>query len=125
MGMHGTDCTHGSGTAKISLFDNHVIGCTTVCPTGLVGCTTGTTPQKCSSDQVGFLDANRTIYGYDQTAGHTATPSHPIMGTVSTVQIAAGSSCAVARAAVRPDVQLRTHAKETPVGLAGRPAGVG
>ena len=46
-------------------FDNHVVGCKTICPANLVGCNTGTTPQACTDDQVRFLDANRTIYGYD------------------------------------------------------------
>jgi hypothetical protein len=101
-GMHAVDCTHGTGTAKITAFDNHVIGCTTICPSGLGTCTTGSTPQKCTSAQVNFLDTNRTIYGYDMTAGDLASTSHPISGTVSTVQLAAGSKCSDARAAFAP-----------------------
>jgi hypothetical protein len=99
-GMHAVDCTHGTGTAKITSFDNHVVGCTTICPNPppALGCTTGTTVEACNSDAVGFLDANRTIYGYDQTMGDLISPTHPVTGTVKTVQIAAGSSCADARA---------------------------
>lgn len=101
-GMHSMDCTHGTGTAQITLFDNHVVGCTTVCPSGLPGCNTGTTPQPCTSAQVQFLDDNRTIYGYDQNAGDTASPSHAIMGTVATVQLPANSKCSDARNAFSP-----------------------
>jgi hypothetical protein len=102
MGMHAVDCTHGTGNAKITLFDNHVVGCKTICPSGLLGCTTGNTPQVCGSSAVSFLDDNRTVYGYDQTSGHVASPSHPIMGTVKTVQLPSGATCAMARAAFSP-----------------------
>jgi hypothetical protein len=98
-GMHATDCTHGTGTATISLFDNHVVGCTTVCPSGLLGCSTGTTPQKCTSAQISFLDQNRTIYGYDQNMGDVISSSHTVTGMVQTVQLPTGSNCAAARAA--------------------------
>jgi hypothetical protein len=102
MGMHAVDCTHGTGTASITSFDNHVVGCTTVCPSGLLGCNTGMTEQPCTTDQVGFLDQNRTIYGYDMNSGDTASAAHPISGTVSTVQLADNASCAMARAAFSP-----------------------
>jgi len=101
-GMHALDCTHGTGTASITSFDNHVVGCTTVCPMNLIGCNTGNTPQKCTSMQVNFLDTNRTIYGYDMNANDLASTSHPISGTVSTVQLAPGSKCSDARAAYAP-----------------------
>ena len=58
-----------------------------------------------------FLDQNRTIYGYDQTSGDVISASHPVMGTVTTVQLPAGSKCSDARAAfgtyVRPAVVAR------------------
>jgi len=93
-GMHAVDCYHGTGTAKITLFDNHVVGCHVTSLHGTAG--------ACSTDQVSFLDTNRTIYGYDTTAGHVASPSNPIMGTVSTVQVPADATCAMARAAFSP-----------------------
>ena len=101
-GMHTVDCAHGAGTATISLFDTHVVGCKTICPSGLSGCNTGSSPQACTSNQVGFLDANRTIYGYDMTAGDTVSAAHPITGTFSTVQLSAGTACSAARAVFSP-----------------------
>jgi len=100
--MHSQDCTHGTGTASITLFDNHVVGCKTVCPTGLAGCNTGMTEQACTSDQVGFLDSNRTIYGYDMNAGDVISSAHAVTGQVATVQLAGGANCAAARAAFSP-----------------------
>jgi hypothetical protein len=91
MGMHTTDCTHGSGTAKITLFDNHVVGCHVTSLHGTAG--------PCSSPQVSFLDQNRTIYGYDMTSGDVISASHSVTGQVSTVQLPAGSKCSDARAA--------------------------
>ncbi len=97
-GMHAVDCTHGTGTAKITLFDNHVVGCHQTNPPGM----NFGTPGECMTDAVQFLDDNRTVYGYDSTSGHLASPSHPIMGTVSTVQVAAGATCAMARSVFSP-----------------------
>jgi hypothetical protein len=95
MGMHtGPGCNQGTGTAVISLFDNHVVGCHVTSLHGTAG--------PCSDSQVNFLDVNRTIYGYDMTAGDVASTAHPIMGTVTTVQIAAGAKCSDARAAFSP-----------------------
>jgi hypothetical protein len=97
-GMHTTDCTHGTGTAKITLFDNHVVGCHTAaytCPL------TGSSPAAvCADGEVQFLDQNRTVYGYDQTAGDTASPSHPIMGTATVVQLTASAKCSDVRGAL-------------------------
>jgi hypothetical protein len=59
-----TDCTHGKGTVKVGLFQNHVISCH-VAGGG-----------ACTSAQVGFLDQNSPVY----------TPSD---GTVSVVQLTA------------------------------------
>jgi hypothetical protein len=91
MGMHTTDCTHGSGMAKITLFDNHVVGCHVTSLHGTAG--------PCNSSQVSFLDQNRTIYGYDQNSGSIISSSHAVMGTAQTVQLPAGSKCSDARAA--------------------------
>jgi hypothetical protein len=101
-GMHTVDCTHGAGTASITLFDTHVVGCKAICPSGVLGCNTGSTPQACTSAQVGFLDANRPVYGYDMTAGDTVSAAHPIAGSFSTVQLSGGAACSAARAAFSP-----------------------
>jgi hypothetical protein len=79
--MRMTDCTHGSGSATLSLFDNHVVGCHIATPSG-----------PCTSDQVSFLDSNRTVYG--PTAGSVATTSAPLKGTVKLTELPAGSTCA-------------------------------
>lgn len=84
-GMRMNDCNHGSGTAKITLFDNHVVGCHIHSPAG-----------ACTSAQVSFLDTNRTIYGPDAT--HVASASTPINGTVTVQQLPASATCADARA---------------------------
>jgi hypothetical protein len=76
-----TDCAHGSGTATISLFDNHVVGCHIAKPAG-----------ACTSDQVSFLDTNRTVYG--PTASSVATSSAPLKGTVTLTELPPGSTCA-------------------------------
>ncbi|HZU82267.1 MAG TPA: hypothetical protein VE987_05090, partial [Polyangiaceae bacterium] len=49
-----TSCTEQAGTASVTLFDNHVVGCHVA---GGSTCTTGST-----GSQAGFLDSNRTIY---------------------------------------------------------------
>jgi hypothetical protein len=72
-GMRMSDCTQGTGTATVSLFENHVIGC------HISGGST------CTSAQVSFLDQNRTIYAVGSGA------------TVKIKQIMTGT-CAEARA---------------------------
>jgi hypothetical protein len=79
--MRMTDCTHGSGTATLSLFDNHVVGCHIANPAA-----------PCTSDQISFLDSNRTIYG--PTAGSVATSGAPLMGAVTLTELQAGATCA-------------------------------
>jgi hypothetical protein len=103
-GMHAIDCAQATGTASITLFDNHVVGCKTICPSGGggPGCTTGTTPQACTSSQAAFLDETRTIYGYDQSAGDVPSSSHPIVGSFRSIRLPAGAICADARAAFSP-----------------------
>jgi hypothetical protein len=81
--MRMTDCSHGSGSATISLFDNHVVGCHIAQPAG-----------PCSSDQVSFLDTNRTVYG--PTASSVASASAPLRGTVTLTELPQGSTCASA-----------------------------
>lgn len=54
-----TSCTDASGTAMVSLFDNHVLGCR-ISTTGMP-CTKGP-PMGLSDTQANFLDANRTVY---------------------------------------------------------------
>jgi hypothetical protein len=83
-GMRMNDCTHGTGTAKITLFDNHVVGCHIQNPAA-----------GCTSAQVSFLDQNRTIYG--PNASNVASPSMPIMGTATVTELAATATCADAR----------------------------
>ncbi len=71
------DCATGSGTATVTLFDNHVVGCHL------------TTGSACNSTQTSFLDTNRVVY--------TLAPG----ATVKTKVISkATPSCADARAAV-------------------------
>jgi hypothetical protein len=84
-GMRMTDCNHGSGTATITLFDNHVVGCHIASPAA-----------ACTSAQVSFLDQNRTIYG--PNANDVASQSMPITGTATVQQLTAGATCADARA---------------------------
>ncbi len=73
------DCMNGSGTATVSLFDNHVIGCHLSGDAG-----------ACDSAQTSFLDSNRVVYKL--TGG----------ATVKTKQITSTTtpSCADARTAV-------------------------
>jgi hypothetical protein len=82
----------GTGTANITLFDNHVVGCHVTSLHGTAG--------PCTSDQAGFLDSNRTIYGYDQTMGDAISKAHPVMGTASIVRLVSTATCADARAAL-------------------------
>jgi hypothetical protein len=90
-GMRMSSCTDGTGTATIARFDNHVVGC------HIKG------GSVCTSDQVSFLDDNRTIYGpqpVPASCGNTciATDSTPITGTVKVKQVAANATCADVRA---------------------------
>jgi len=73
------DCVTGSGTADVTVMDNHVVGCHDV-----------TSNAACDSAQVSFLDTNRVVYKL--TGG----------ATVKTKQITtpAVPSCADARTAV-------------------------
>jgi hypothetical protein len=93
-----TDCVtgKGTGTATITLFDNHVVGCHVTNPSGQ----NFGTPGPCTSSQVSFLDDNRTIYGYDQTMGDTISKSHPVTGTATVARLASTATCADARGAL-------------------------
>ncbi len=90
-GMRMNSCTDGSGSATVSLFDNHVVGCHIASPAG-----------ACTSDQVSFLDDNRTIYGPQPVPNSCANPciastATPITGTVKVKQLAANATCADVR----------------------------
>jgi len=80
-----TDCTHATGTAKVTLFDNHVIGCHIHDPAG-----------PCSDAAVSFLDQNRTLYGPDPN--NRASKSTPITGTATLVELPSTATCADVRA---------------------------
>ncbi|HLK38956.1 MAG TPA: hypothetical protein VKU41_19480 [Polyangiaceae bacterium] len=96
-GMRTTDCQQGSGTATITLFDNHVVGChATASSSAPAG--------NCTSAQASFLDANRTKYtvkGTEMASSPSAiSPSNPVMGTFTLKQISNTATCADARAAL-------------------------
>jgi hypothetical protein len=94
------DCSHGSGTASITLFDNHVIGCKHGTEAAHGVCS-AVTPGACSASEIAFLDDNRTKYGYDQTAGHVFSKTHPAMnGKATIVALRDGSTCSDVLAAV-------------------------
>jgi hypothetical protein len=86
-GTRMNSCTQGTGTVKVTLFDNHVIGCHIHNPAA-----------ACTSAAVSFLDQNRTIYG--PTASSVASSSNPITGTAKVAQMAQGATCAQVRAAL-------------------------
>ncbi|MGH7735152.1 MAG: hypothetical protein ACREOE_16060, partial [Gemmatimonadales bacterium] len=65
-----TDCTKGSGTASITLFDNHVVGCHLK------------SGSACASADVQFLDQNRPIY-----ADKNNKAFGPTSGTNGTVDV--------------------------------------
>ena len=88
-------CTASSGTATVSLFDSHVVGCHVT-----AGSSSAAGP--CSSDQVQFLDDTRTVYGFDSSSGDVISKAHPVVGTAATISLAAGATCAQARAAFSP-----------------------
>jgi hypothetical protein len=83
-GMRMNSCTEGSGSATVSLFDNHVVGCHVSSPAA-----------ECTSAQVSFLDQNRTIYG--PNANNVASSSAPITGTVTIRQMSSTATCAEVR----------------------------
>jgi hypothetical protein len=80
-----TDCTHASGTATVTLFDNHVIGCHVYNPAAV-----------CMSPAVSFLDQNRPAYGPSSTV--VASTANPITGTVTLQQLSPTAMCSDARA---------------------------
>jgi hypothetical protein len=86
------DCTHGTGTSKITLFDNHVVGCHSLSTSTNGDLSFSGGPGTCDSSQVSFLDDNRTIY--TASNGMAASPTNPIMGTVTVTELAAGATCA-------------------------------
>jgi hypothetical protein len=88
-GMRMNSCTQGSGTAKITLFDNHVVGCHATASTSATGTTTPAA--TCTSAQVAFLDDNRTIY--TASNGNAASNSNAIMGTVTVAQLSSTATC--------------------------------
>jgi hypothetical protein len=90
-GMRMT-CGTGTGTATLKLFDNHVVGCH-VADIAAHGVCPAATAADCSASEIAFLDDNRTIYGYDQTAGDTFSPSHPATGTATIVSLKSGATC--------------------------------
>jgi hypothetical protein len=95
-----TACGKGTGTAKITLFDNHVVGCHAAAfQCNALSAKVPAAP--CTDGQVQFLDQNRTIYGYDMSAGDTASPSHPISGTATVVQLADSATCDDVRRAIQ------------------------
>jgi len=89
-GMRMNSCTQGSGTASITLFDNHVVGCHATASTD-----GPTTAGPCTDSEVGFLDGNRTIYGASN--GNAASTSNAISGTVTIQQMGPNPSCAEVR----------------------------
>lgn len=96
--MRMTSCTAGTGTAKITLFDNHVVGCHANA-TSTDGDLSFTGPAgACDSSQVNFVDGSRTIYGTSQSTSTPISPSNPVTGTVTVQQLSAGATCAQVRA---------------------------
>lgn len=68
-------CTHASGTALMTKFDNHVVGCR------IQG------GGECNADQVEFVDSNRVVYTIESA-------------TYEMQQVPDGASCADVRAAL-------------------------
>jgi hypothetical protein len=94
LGQTRDSCTVTGGNATVTLFDSHVVGCHVNATHGTAG--------SCSSDQVQFLDDNRTIYGYDSAAGDVISAAHPVVGMATTTAVGAGATCAQARAIYSP-----------------------
>jgi hypothetical protein len=86
-GMRSMDGKTNTGTAVLTLFDNHVVGCHT------------TVPANCSSDEASFVDQNRTKYTA-QGQTNPISSSMPVMGTFTSQQISNGATCADVRMAV-------------------------
>jgi hypothetical protein len=98
-GMRTTSCTSGTGTVKVTAFDNHVLGCHSLSTSTDNGVTYSGGPGACISPQVSFLDQNRTIYGpYPVPSGCgancIANAAHPITGTAKVVQLTSAATCA-------------------------------
>ena len=92
MGTGSNACTQGSGASKITLFDNHVVGCHSL-STSTNGDVSFTGPAgTCDSSQVSFLDSNRTIY--TAANGNAASPTNAITGTVNVSEFASTATCA-------------------------------
>jgi hypothetical protein len=91
-GTRSADGKTTTGTAVLSLFDNHVVGCHT------------TVPANCTSDEASFVDMNRTKYttqaNYMQTNPPAISPSNQVMGTFTSQQISNGAACSDVRSAV-------------------------
>jgi hypothetical protein len=86
-GMRKTDCSKGSGTASITLFDNHVVGCR------IKGGT------ACNDAQVGFVDTNRPVY-VDASGNAFSSSSPANNGTVDVYQFPTSTTaptCAMVR----------------------------
>jgi hypothetical protein len=84
-----SSCASAAGTATITLFDSHVVGCHAAA--------VGPTPAgACSSDQVSFLDANRALYT-PVSSGDAVSLTNAITGTVTIQQMAFGATCADVR----------------------------
>jgi len=88
-GTRSTDGKTATGTAKLTLFDNHVVGCHTMAG------------NDCTSAQAAFVDAARTKYttqaAYMMSSPPAISASNPIMGTYTTTQLMSGATCADVR----------------------------
>jgi hypothetical protein len=93
-GTRSMDGNSATGTAVLSLFDNHVVGCHTMANA------------NCTSDEAAFVDQNRTKYTtqsqYMSSNPNPISQTNQVMGTFSNVKIANGSSCAAVRMATFP-----------------------
>jgi hypothetical protein len=91
-GTRMTDCNNSSGTAKLTLFDNHVVGCHV------------SGGSACNSAQVGFLDQNRTKYTNMSGASSANPPAisatNAVMGTFTTKTLSTGAKCSDVRMAL-------------------------
>jgi hypothetical protein len=91
-GTRSADGKTSSGTAKLSLFDNHVVGC------HISG------GSDCTSTQASFLDAARTKYTTQanimQSSPPPISPTNSVSGTFTMQQINNGDSCDAVRAAL-------------------------
>jgi hypothetical protein len=94
-GMRMTDCTHGTGTATVSLFDNHVVGCHATA--GTITGTGNVSAGPCTSNMVSFIDQNRTVYTPHGSTS-AASSSNPIMGTAKVTEIPSTMTCAQIKA---------------------------